>query len=396
MVYSVRTLDTLALWAAMPVAKVLAKPKAALKRPAAPPVTTLAKPKTLKRPAALADLGDDPEGGMIGKRGSQDLLRKLRAMENEGKPEPLADYMQQRTVIAKRAWCQKFTLDENCAFLQVREDNQASHNVKQGFTEGWCFLWDVAKLNGMVYNRKDSDQAHLLECLVDGCDSQAPDSAKLKAEGHLQYYYIKAGQRKTTDGWTKGINFRKEAEVDKSSFKTCLDDMKDGMRNQLKLRMGGSDRSDNRGNQISGGKRTRLALKDKDIAQASSAALTHPNAQAPGEKGAWFRWAEKEVTFLEGRKNYCNTAVTMYKQCNDKPWHSEKNEAVIQAELDAYKAAIHKLQEIMIIHQAALPEVFAGEKFEQVKKEMALLEDPAKWYQCAAVTQLMQFQNILL
>ena len=101
-------------------------------------------------------------------------------MAEAGRPFPLQDYLAQSGWVSKCSWCAKFTVDEECAWLSVQEEDAAKKSASASVASGYMYLWDVAKLNGMVWNAKDESLMETLLALVEGCATQEADTPGLR------------------------------------------------------------------------------------------------------------------------------------------------------------------------------------------------------------------------
>ena len=71
-----------------------------------------------KRPSA----DGDENGPNMGKAEHQTMSRKLQRLATSGRDFPLKDYQAQRSWQDKRSWWTKFTLDEACSWLSIKEN----------------------------------------------------------------------------------------------------------------------------------------------------------------------------------------------------------------------------------------------------------------------------------
>eukprot|EP00974_Lingulodinium_polyedra_P101247 9808846-Lingulodinium_polyedra.AAC.1 len=79
-------------------------------------------------------------------------------------------------------------MDPECSFLEAQEANFTSSQTVGTDVDGWMFPWDIAKLNGIMYDAENEKQAAFIEDLCEGCPSRSPpDHPKLAERGIKQW-----------------------------------------------------------------------------------------------------------------------------------------------------------------------------------------------------------------
>eukprot|EP00974_Lingulodinium_polyedra_P029982 2888141-Lingulodinium_polyedra.AAC.1 len=112
-------------------------------------------------------------------------------MERSGRPFPLQKYRECKTWAAKRDFVSKLSLDKECTFLECEEKEFLAEKHSTEEKSGWCYLWDVARLNSIQYVQGSQEQNELLLSLVEGCPQMESDNPVLKERGHKLYLYSK-------------------------------------------------------------------------------------------------------------------------------------------------------------------------------------------------------------
>ena len=86
---------------------------------------------------------------------------------------------------------QEIEFDPDMSWLSAKEQEYLMSAEKNTDVEGWCFLWDVARLNGVSWDPSNKGVVSFLETLVQSCPTQVPDGPGLAAAGFVQYWYSK-------------------------------------------------------------------------------------------------------------------------------------------------------------------------------------------------------------
>ena len=107
----------------------------------------------------------------MGQKGAQETMNQLKRLEASGRPYPLQAYKACKGHQQKREFAQKPSIDKECSFLEIEEKQFMLENESQEKRGGWCYLWDVARPNGISYNGA-VDQVAFLKTLVKGCPQQ--------------------------------------------------------------------------------------------------------------------------------------------------------------------------------------------------------------------------------
>jgi len=106
----------------------------------------------------------------MGKNAAQATMNSLKRLEKSGRSFPIQHYKSLSTA-GKRDFAAKLEVDKEASFLEIQEQEWVQDQSKTQAASGWCFLWDVARLNGINYTGEQS-QVEFLKTLVKGCDSK--------------------------------------------------------------------------------------------------------------------------------------------------------------------------------------------------------------------------------
>eukprot|EP00974_Lingulodinium_polyedra_P113994 11036040-Lingulodinium_polyedra.AAC.1 len=97
------------------------------------------------------------------------------------------------------------------------------------------FPWDIAKLNGIMYDAENEKQAAFIEDLCEGCPCRSPpDHPKLAERGVKQWWYTKSlgNKHETTAG--KKISVTASAKVaDKEEYNNMKKSLASGSSENL-------------------------------------------------------------------------------------------------------------------------------------------------------------------
>ena len=79
---------------------------------------------------------------------------------------------------------------------------------------GWCYLWDVARLNGVAYIDGDEKQHEFLMKLVSKCASRPAEDEVLAEAGHRQYHYGKKYEESKTQKHGRGVAIKASGKLE--------------------------------------------------------------------------------------------------------------------------------------------------------------------------------------
>lgn len=183
-----------------------------------------------KRPAAEMTVdeqdGDGAEAPM-GVTASNAVNYKLKKLEAQGRPFPRAHF-KSLSAAGKRDMLRKLELDPDASFLEAEESNWNATRERQTDLSGWCYLWDVARINGLSFDQSNEQQMSLIKSLVHGCEEQEADSEHLRTLGHKMYWYEKSMEGKTDRDKGKKIDARATAACSKQDYKDIVKTLRDG------------------------------------------------------------------------------------------------------------------------------------------------------------------------
>ena len=132
----------------------------------------------------------------MGHRGAQSVMDSLKRLQKAGRPYPLQHYKELKGWGEKRKFAEALMVDRDASFLQVSEQKFLEQEKAQERAHGWCYLWDVARLNGMSYDPSNQSQQEFLKSLVANCDEKLADADALREQGHKMHKYSKEFETK--------------------------------------------------------------------------------------------------------------------------------------------------------------------------------------------------------
>ena len=137
------------------------------------------------------------------------MIQKLKQVESQGRGFPLAKYRQAKGWDGKRGFARKFSLGPACGWLEAEETEWLKNNEQHKLAEGWCYVWDVARIEGVPFRPGDAQQERWLMNMVVGCeDRESPDPVR-RAAGDKQWWYQKAFETLHTRDKGKRVHTRK-------------------------------------------------------------------------------------------------------------------------------------------------------------------------------------------
>ena len=86
---------------------------------------------------------------------SNKLNRRLKSLADSGRPFVSHHYRQLPWGEARRAFARKLELDPTASWLEVQEREWASDHAEKSVEVGLLWIWDVARLNGLVWRPND-------------------------------------------------------------------------------------------------------------------------------------------------------------------------------------------------------------------------------------------------
>lgn len=328
--------------------------RAALPRSAELPRNVLAMaPKVIKtinkKPAAKPDVEQEEEEVKAVKNPAQACMNQLKRLDACGRPFPLKHYKSLRTHAEKRVFASQLSLDKDASFLETLENEYIDEHDECEDRAGWCFLWDVARLNGISYLGTAAQDQFLLG-LVAGCEEQEPDDANLKRKGYKQFWYEKKYE-------TKAVQKR-----GKTVHATAKSELKDAKEYEEVLSlMGGSK------------------------AARSSHSSAETNRKAPkkiktdtkemDKKKSFMQFFKKASTALNTLESKANGIIEKAKQRTGEPWYSQKFMNALDKEAKSITTTKSKLVKLHALHEHQSPEVFEAKKFTDIQEEVKNLQN---------------------
>ena len=158
----------------------------------------------------------------MGKSCAQEAMNQLKRLEKGGRPYPLQHYKQLRSHGDKRDFVQKLMLDLSACFLEAQERHFAETVNENESKTGWCYLWDIARLNGISYAATPEQDAFLAG-LAEGCPTKDPEDGNMRAKLYKMYMYSKKyeGTEKLKSG--KRMSVAATAKVQNAEeFQECV------------------------------------------------------------------------------------------------------------------------------------------------------------------------------
>ena len=315
----------------------------------------------------------------MGKNEHPQMKRKLEKMAESGREFPLKDYNDQRSWPDKRNWWTKFTLDEECSWLKIKEDGYMRQQEVHVRHSGPMYLWDVAKLNGMAYDPKNKDMIKFLLSLVADCQTSPADSDELRKQGHLMYDYAKKDAKREEFRHGRNMAFEKEASVTSEEFATARGALKDAVANVTR--------------QAAAPKRKAKAIMAGGAPAASS---SEGQPQFPkGPKKEFYDWCEKTKAAVQKDMDMATDVTTMYEMQHEKSWYSKRNLKILMGERKAVEGVMDKLKRHMLIHQMSCPETFESKAIKDFQNDINAKVDKGMCTECQATMGLLKFKGAL-
>ncbi len=228
-------------------------------------------------------------------------------------------------------------MDKEAAFLEAQEKEFCKSHDKQESAEGWCFLWDVARLNGIPWVNTPECKS-FLESLVEGCPSKDPEQENLKALGWKLYEYKKDYEKKHTEQRGRGVQLTASAQVQSpAEFEDCL---------QMMHPQG-----------------------SKGPARAKAKAKKGEQEQDP--KKNFLKWASKAQTDLQKQQAKAQGVLQKFEQATKEPWYTKKFLGQVQKGNDMLERVLKKLIKVVALSSSADPETFTAKKFQDIQQEVS-------------------------
>ena len=287
----------------------------------------------MKRPTACLEEDDAAEESAIvvaepaeapppmGHLAAQGLMDKLKGMAKSGRTYPLESYKKCRTWADKRTWMARFSVDKQCSWLQIEESQSLQRSSRDRTAIGWCFLWDVARLNGIPWSEEPT-RIEFLKTLVHGCKEKDPEQQHLLDAGWSLYYYTKVFETAKTSDRSSQIQLTATAKVnDEEEFTSCVQMIDNEAGNS------GSDMQAPRGSGKAAG--------------APRGSGERPCADA---KTLFKVWGQSMQRKLANILNTVKSQQIKVQDCTRKPWYSK----TLVKELERMEAKIVKLNERLL------------------------------------------------
>ena len=117
-------------------------------------------------------------------------MNQLKRLKTQGRDFPLAHYKALKKTADKKRFREQLEIDKEAAFLEAEETNWRKSTETSNKSEGWCYLWDIARINGISYNNTTA-QDLFLKTLAGDCETRPATDPKWALSGQEEYYYIK-------------------------------------------------------------------------------------------------------------------------------------------------------------------------------------------------------------
>eukprot|EP00974_Lingulodinium_polyedra_P029209 2814776-Lingulodinium_polyedra.AAC.1 len=160
---------------------------------------------------------------VMGHAGGQATMDQLKRLSKGGRPYPLAHYKSLRTHQAKRSFAEKLSIDPEAAFLSTEEKHYCDSHQQCKTAKGLCYLWDVARLNGVKWDPTNEDIVKFCKMLVQGCPQQESNVDSIKAEGWLLYEYSKEMEVEAIEKKGKAVSVSAQAQLNSEEYSGCVD-----------------------------------------------------------------------------------------------------------------------------------------------------------------------------
>eukprot|EP00974_Lingulodinium_polyedra_P025536 2470445-Lingulodinium_polyedra.AAC.1 len=206
--------------------------------------------KSLQAKPAASDkaIADAPAAAStaMGQRNAQSVMDQLKRLEKGGRPYPLTAYKSMKGHQAKRQFAEKLFLDPAASFLSAEEINFQRSTEGTTTKAGWCYLWDVARLNGVEWNPNSEGIVGFCKMLVAECNTKESPQQSIRDQGWLLYEYSKEMETDITEVSGKKVNLKAEAKIEQDDYQGCLEMVKGNKGSQLKNSKASSSRQHGR------------------------------------------------------------------------------------------------------------------------------------------------------
>ena len=121
------------------------------------------------------------------------LHRQLQALSQNGRPYPLKKY-KSLSWPERRTFADKLKLDPEVSWLSLEENEYLTSEVTISTTGGGqegLYVWDIAALNGLVYNPRDKVTSSILKGILEGVPSEESENAQHRKNGFRKFFYTK-------------------------------------------------------------------------------------------------------------------------------------------------------------------------------------------------------------
>jgi hypothetical protein len=135
----------------------------------------------------------------MGRNAAQAVMDRLKSLKKQDAGhQGLEIYKQLKTNNEKRMFGLRLHVDREGSFCKAIETSGFQASREKTILAGKIAIWEVAKLEGLVFNAKDDVTMQLLLDLVEGCDAEPHPKQSLAAQGWQVYDYEKKLMEKRT------------------------------------------------------------------------------------------------------------------------------------------------------------------------------------------------------
>ena len=143
--------------------------------------------------------------GPVGKSVTSAVQYQLNKWKKQGWTYPAEEYKSIKNDRDRRTFVQKLSLDPEGGWLSLKERQKMSMTQDKTGLSGMISLWEVAKLEGLIYDPANADSMKLLQALVKDLENEPHPKPALAEAGHYVYKYEKTLMDKTSKRKTNSL-----------------------------------------------------------------------------------------------------------------------------------------------------------------------------------------------
>jgi hypothetical protein len=334
----------------------------------------------------------------MGRNAAQAVMDRLKSLKKQdGSHQGLEIYKQLKTNNEKRMFGLRLHVDREGSFCKAIETSGFQATREKTIIAGKVAIWEVAKLEGLVFNARDDVIMQILLDLVEGCDAEPHPKPSLAAQGWQVYDYEKKLMEKRTGKRYHGAQSTITKDLDDAeTLDENLADAHASFDSAIsKFEAGASSAS----GAVHSAEASNKVIKDKDATMLQREAKARALIEKRQAKVAGMSAKErKEYEAEESKKLFlkrASNALANASRCeNDADKASIKlaklmSEGKLEYVNKKLEQSLQQAQKDMTKHRVAMNKVIADvdvldpQKFQEVKMSYGKKVDL-----CEAVTQL--------